>query len=280
MVFDQIESLKRQFTDKYVMVDESRPELARFRGLAGQIKTVNMSGRALVEFEAYNNIGWYDIGLDFLRVVDKPPPKPAEEHAKPAKAPPAQPKAEPAKARPAAVTGEKKLSPLEMARAQGAAKKPGEDPKKSTADVIAAARAGQAAAISKESSDASVESRPSTAAPAGEKKKLSTSEIIAAAKAKGGTATTAKATEPAAAPAGKQTTAEILAAARRPAGPAAESVAAAPLAEAAAPLEEPVAPEAPPAAPAVEKPAKPPASGDLPKTTAEIIAWCRRHDAK
>src|ERR1700742_3965792 len=100
MVFDHIESLKQQYTDKYVLVDESRPELARFHGLAGQIKTVNMSGRALVEFEAYNNIAWYDIDLDFLKVVDKPPPKPAEEHAKPAKAAakeaPAKTKAAPA----------------------------------------------------------------------------------------------------------------------------------------------------------------------------------------
>src|SRR5581483_1312522 len=70
MVFDHIESLKQQYTDKYVVVDQSRPELARFHGLAGQIKTVNMSGRALVEFDAYNNIGWYDIELDFLKVVD------------------------------------------------------------------------------------------------------------------------------------------------------------------------------------------------------------------
>jgi hypothetical protein len=140
MVFDQIESLKQQYTDKYVVVDASRPELSRFRGLAGQIKTINMSGRALVEFDAYNNIGWYDIHLDFLKVVDKPPPKPAEEHAKPAKAAtPAKPAAA-AKPKAEAATGEKKLSPLEIARAQGAAKKPGDAPKKPTNDILAAAR--------------------------------------------------------------------------------------------------------------------------------------------
>src|SRR5690349_16573721 len=121
MIFDEIDSLKQQYTDKYVVVDDSRPELARFRGLPGQIKTVNMSGRALVEFEAYNNIGWYDIGLEFLKVVDKPAPKPAGEHAKPAKAAPAKAAAPKPQAEPAA--SEKKLSPLEMARAQGAAKK-------------------------------------------------------------------------------------------------------------------------------------------------------------
>ncbi|HEV3021622.1 MAG TPA: hypothetical protein VGX76_04120 [Pirellulales bacterium] len=294
MVFDQIESLKQQYTDKYVVVDESRAELARFRGLAGQIKTVNMSGRALVEFEAYNNIGWYDIDLDFLKVVDKPPPKPAEGHAKPAKAEakaaPAKPKAEPAPA------GEKKLSPLEMARAQGAAKKPAEGAKKSTSDVLAAARAGKAAApAAKEApaakaAPAKAEAKP--AAPAGvDKKKLSTSDILAAARAKGGGAPAAKASEPApaaptppAAPAEvgkKPTTAEILAAARRKAAP--EPVAAAP--EVAAPIEEaaPVTesePEAPQAAATVETKPKPAASGGLPKATADIIAWCRQHDAK
>ena len=60
-VFDQIEKLKQDFTDKYVVVDASIPELARFGGHVGQVKTVNMNGRALVEFDAWNNIGWYDI---------------------------------------------------------------------------------------------------------------------------------------------------------------------------------------------------------------------------
>ena len=60
---ERVEELKREYTDKYVVVDASRPELARFRGLTGMIKTVNMSGRALVEFDGYNNIGWYDIEL-------------------------------------------------------------------------------------------------------------------------------------------------------------------------------------------------------------------------
>ncbi len=111
MVFDQIEKLKQDYTDKYVVVDGERPELARFRGATGRVKTVNMSGRALVEFEANNNIGWYDIDLDYLKVVDQPLPKPAESKDKPAKTEPApKPKAA------AAPAGEKKLSPLEMAR--------------------------------------------------------------------------------------------------------------------------------------------------------------------
>src|SRR6476469_4847159 len=81
MIFEHIEKLKHQFTDNYDVVDESRPELQRFKGLTGAVKTVNFSGKALVEFDGYNNIGWYDIDPAFLKVVPKPAPK-AEEGKK------------------------------------------------------------------------------------------------------------------------------------------------------------------------------------------------------
>src|SRR5262245_12744234 len=55
MIFDHIETLKKQYTDKYVVVTDGQPELKRFSGLTGMVKTVNMSGRALVEFDGYNN---------------------------------------------------------------------------------------------------------------------------------------------------------------------------------------------------------------------------------
>lgn len=100
MVFDQIEQLKQQYTDKYVVVDESRPELRRFRGQTGTVRTVNMSGRALVEFDANENTGWYDIELDFLKVIDQPleKPEPAAKKtpAKPAAKKPAAPATKPA----------------------------------------------------------------------------------------------------------------------------------------------------------------------------------------
>jgi hypothetical protein len=87
MVFDYIEKLKQQYTDRYVAVDDSRPELRRFAGLTGTVKTVNMNGRALVQFDGHNNVGWYDIDIDFLRVIDQPLPKPGEEPtAKPTEA--------------------------------------------------------------------------------------------------------------------------------------------------------------------------------------------------
>ena len=72
MVFEHIENLKRIYTDQLVIVDDSRTELGRFQGLTGTVKTVNMSGRALVEFDGYNNIGWYDIDVYFLKLVDEP----------------------------------------------------------------------------------------------------------------------------------------------------------------------------------------------------------------
>src|SRR5262249_53700335 len=105
MIFDHIEKLKQQYTDKYVVVDESRPELKRFRGLTGSIKTVNMSGRALVEFDGYSNIGWYDIDPAFLKIVDAPPPKPVESKKEKAAAPKAEAKAPAAATKP---VGEKK----------------------------------------------------------------------------------------------------------------------------------------------------------------------------
>ncbi len=144
--FQQIEKIKQEYTDKYVVVDGNAPELARFDDIVGQVKSVNMSGRALVEFVDYHlNIGWFDIDLDYLKVVDKPAPKEKKPAAKKAAAKPAAKKSN-------APASEKKLSPLEMARMQDAAgKKPAAKPagKMSTADILAKARAGAAAPAAK-----------------------------------------------------------------------------------------------------------------------------------
>ena len=140
MSFEHIETLKRQYTDQFVVVDEHRPELARFRGVTGQVKTINMNGRALVEFQDYiANIGWYDIELDFLTVVPKPDPAAAKAAAKPAAAKPA---AEPAaKAKPAAKAASPSPAP---AKAAAAGAKPAAG-KMSTAEILAASRAKKAA---------------------------------------------------------------------------------------------------------------------------------------
>src|SRR5688572_11984473 len=175
MVFADIEKLKREYTDKYVVVDAGRPELARFRDVVGQVRTVNMSGRALVEFSDYHlNTGWYDIDLDFLKVVDKPPPKPVKAEAKkPAtvEAKPAAAKAAPATAKPAAASKASTADILAAARG-GAAAKPAAPAKPagakpSTADILAAARGGKTAAPAKmqESAPAAAPTKPPAAAP-------------------------------------------------------------------------------------------------------------------
>ena len=148
-MFDTIERLKAEWTDKYVVINSSAPELARFAKATGFVKTVNMNGRCLVEFDQYNNIGWYDIDPSALTIVPKPLPKPAEpKAAKPA----AKEAAKPAAAKPAA----------------GAAAKP------STADILAAARAKAGSAAAKPA-DASA-AKPAAGG------KLSTAEILARAR--------------------------------------------------------------------------------------------------
>lgn len=201
-MFDVIDRLKSEWTDKYVVIDSPAPELARFAAATGIVKTVNMNGRCLVQFDQYNNVGWYDIDPSCLKVVPKPLPKPAAESKPKAAAAPAKTAAPKAAAKPAA----------------GA--------KPSTADILAAAR-GKAAAPDK--------------------------------------------------PAGRPSTADILAAARgKKASPAPEASAA----EAPAPADvTPAEPEAPAAEPVVAA-TKTAATGPLPKSTAEIIAWCRARDAK
>ena len=156
MVFEQIEQLKQQYTDKYVVVDETRPELRRFKGQTGIVKTVNMSGRALVEFDANLNIGWYDIELDYLNVVDKPLEKEDAPKAK-AKAP--------------------------AAAAKPAAKKPGA---MSVEEMLAAARANKTSAAAPAAKPAAAPAPAPEAKPAAAAKpaaSMSVEEMLAAARA-------------------------------------------------------------------------------------------------
>jgi hypothetical protein len=179
----QIEKMKRDFTDKYVVVDAARPELARFRDVVGRVKTVNMSGRALVEFDDYHlNIGWYDIAPEFLKVVDKPPPKERKVEAK----------------KPSAKTGE---------TASAAGKKAPVAPttkggKPSVAEMLAAARSG-GAVKSGEPASAVGKAKPAPAAdkpatPKTDRSMMSVADMLAAARA-GGSAGSAPAGESASA---------------------------------------------------------------------------------
>ena len=295
MDFEHAAKIKEQYTDKYVVVDGDRPELARFDGVVGLVRTVNMSGRALVEFLDYHlNIGWYDIEIDYLKVVDRPLPK---EEKPAAKAKPAAKKAPPAKA---AAVGEKKLSALELARMQGAAKTPATavetkapSGKKSVAEIMAAARAP------KGSSTPAPAAAATKGAPAKvDRSKMSVADMIAAARAEksDGTAPPPSAEEavatkePAAAKAApakvdrsKMSVADMIAAARAEKSdgaappPAAETPAATeePAAETAA-VEEPAAEESPP-------PSKAPAAGKVDRSTMSVddmVAWCRQHDGQ
>lgn len=151
-MFDAIERLKSEWTDKYVVVDSPAPELARFAKATGFVKTVNMNGRCLVEFDQHNNIGWYDIDPAALRVVPKPEPKPAAAKEKPAK--PAAPKeAAPKKdTAPASTAGAKKPSTADIlaaARGKGGAAAPAKPAaatgRPSTAEILARARGASAA---------------------------------------------------------------------------------------------------------------------------------------
>ena len=133
-MFDVVERLKKDWTDKYVVVDSPAPELSRFAQATGIVKTVNMNGRCLVEFDQYNNVGWYDIDPSALKIVPKPLPKPPEAKEKPA-----------AKAVPAAKAAAAKPAAAKPAAKPAAAAKPAGG-RPSTADILAMARAKNAAA--------------------------------------------------------------------------------------------------------------------------------------
>ena len=118
-LLEEVTGLQRDWTDRFVQVDGSIPELKRFAGLTGQVKTVNMSGHALVEFTGSEDIGWYDIHPQFLTVVEVDVPTESTDDTQAAveDAPaPAQETTAPAAEAPAADTSN--LSPLELARLQ------------------------------------------------------------------------------------------------------------------------------------------------------------------
>lgn len=168
-MFDVIEQLKAEWTDKYVVVASSAPELARFAETTGTVRTVNMNGRCLVEFDQYNNVGWYDIDPSHLKIVTEPLPKP--EKPAPAKAA-AKPVAAAAKKPAAKAAAGKRPSTADiLAAARGGAKpaaKPADKPagKLSTAEILARARAGKAAAApaAEPAADAATPAAPEPAA--------------------------------------------------------------------------------------------------------------------
>lgn len=178
MSIELAEKLKTKLTDQWVVVDGSVPELKRFSQWTGKVKTVNMNGRALVEFDGPVDISWYDIDPAYLTVVDGPRPKKAVEHAPKAAAPAKSAAAAPAgvsplqaaRAQGAAAPAAGKPSPLDMIRKQGAAKKEAE------ANAAAPAAAVEEAAPVEESAPVA---KPAPVATTGaDGKKLSPLEMI------------------------------------------------------------------------------------------------------
>jgi hypothetical protein len=60
-----IESLRRTWSNRLVKVTRDVPTLQRFAGKVGRVITVNLSGRAIVDF---GDGGWYDLP-DFASVL-------------------------------------------------------------------------------------------------------------------------------------------------------------------------------------------------------------------
>ena len=129
------ERLKAEWTGRRVRVRGGIPSLARFAGLTGVVRTVNMNGRPIVEFEDTPDVTWYDLEFAGLEVVEQgdatkagglQPPgferdtlAPAVAEPDPRPMPGTVTRDSPTQAR----HPEKPLSVLELARQQGAVKK-------------------------------------------------------------------------------------------------------------------------------------------------------------
>lgn len=70
MSIQRAEELKREWTDRHVRTRKGIPELQRFDGLVGQVRTVNMNCRLLIEFDTPADISWYDIDPQFVTLVE------------------------------------------------------------------------------------------------------------------------------------------------------------------------------------------------------------------
>lgn len=174
-MFEVIEQLKAEWTDKYVVINSPAPELSRFAKTTGTVRAVNMNGRCLVEFDQFNNIGWYDIDPSHLRVVTEPLPKP-EKTAVTKTAPAA--KVSSAKTAPA-----KKQSTADiLAAARGGGSKPAAKPteKLSVAEILAKARGSSPEPIAESTAEPTAEpTAESTAESTPDQEQLTENSIVA-----------------------------------------------------------------------------------------------------
>ncbi len=122
MLTERVEKLCQEYTGQYVVVDDSRAELQRFAGHKGRVKTINFNGRALVQFEGPDP-GWYDLELDFLKVLDnlEPEAEEAKPEAEVVEPTPASPPTAPAEPEPTETLSRLELARLEKEAADRAA---------------------------------------------------------------------------------------------------------------------------------------------------------------
>jgi hypothetical protein len=68
MTSENVEQLRRLWTDKFVRIRGDWPQYQRFAGKIGRVVTVNCSGQALVDF---CDGAWYDIPAteQYLEIV-------------------------------------------------------------------------------------------------------------------------------------------------------------------------------------------------------------------
>ena len=121
MSIQRAEDLKREWTDRFVKVQGGVPELRRFEGLVGTVKTVNMNCRLLIEFDTPADISWYDIAPQFVLSVDPEEARKVSEASKVIEASSDKTAAKPAAAAKAAAKPAAGGSPLDAIRAGGAA---------------------------------------------------------------------------------------------------------------------------------------------------------------
>lgn len=68
----QIEKLRQQYTNRYVIIPGAQPKYRRFRGRIGQVKTITMQGQALVGWVDSADRAWYAMELDALELLEEP----------------------------------------------------------------------------------------------------------------------------------------------------------------------------------------------------------------
>ncbi len=68
----QIQKLRQDYSNRYVVLESDRPESRRFQGRIGLVKTITMNCQALVEWVDSADRAWYAFDLDDLRLVDRP----------------------------------------------------------------------------------------------------------------------------------------------------------------------------------------------------------------